>query len=167
MFTPPTVATHGTPTLFPRTAGKIDTAGGDKSALAGAFYTPSVAGISLFDTAAPVENKDCNNNDGTCDEMHNDAFKSMDNPMACVKKSLGTAFAEMRTSSKDANYEDYGLDERPPNSGLDDSNTSNTSHNDLDTSTSALDSTLRPRSIRLIVPRINIQALCIWEGMTC
>merc|ERR1711871_80416 len=105
------------------------------------------------------------NNDGTCDEMHNDAFKSMDNPMACVKKSLGTAFAEMRTSSKDANYEDYGLDERPPNSGLDDSNTSNTSHNDLDTSTSALDSTLRPRSIRLIVPRINIQALCIWEGL--
>ena len=165
MFTPPTVATHGTPTLFPRTAGKIDTVGGDKSAMMGAFHTPGIAGVSLFDTAPPFEKM---NNNGPASSVIEDVFKNIGNPIASVKKSLGSAFADTKSSSKNDNTGiENSFDEKPPNSGLDDSHTSNKSFNDLDMSTSAFDSTLRPRSIRLIIPRINIQALCIWEGKFC
>ena len=139
MFTPPTVATHGTPTLFPRTVGKIDTVGGDKSAAAdaGVFHTPSVAGISLFDTALPADRTNTNYNNSASSEIDG-VLKSIYHPMSSIKKSLGHAFAEIKTTTND---EDVFVDDRSHSSGLDDSRTSKKSHDDLDNSTWALDST--------------------------
>ena len=158
MFTPPTRATHGTPTLFTRTAGKHDTLGGTK-----VRQEINYGGVSIIDESMTAV-KPMDMDDHITSDVKS-VLKSIGNPISSVKRSLNSTFAELgQEVGLDSEIEDEGL----PDCTNDITRPAPPVAADLDDrhpSISQRPRISRPRCIRLLTPRINIQSLCVWEGL--